>query len=1232
MSNVFNEGLFTPDVLTISADAGTNNSGDALLIETGAGDGTGNGGDLTIQTGISTGTGVSGDIDIRTGNITGAAAGDIDIVAGSTDTATGGNVTVVSGQATSTGNAGALSLIAGSATSTGNGGDSFLLGGLASGTGNGGAILVRGGQSTNGTGGTVTVKGGISNTATPGDLLLQSGGTAAPGSSTRDIIFQARDSGDIPLNEAAPNNIFNSSFFASSIIAALNELSLGSNYFYVNNVTDFVSAIATGGKILLAPGTYSLSATQVLVAGTSICGSGVGQTTITIDNALDLPAFTLADDVLFENLTLDGNSANQTNVVNFANGTSVTGITFNNVNISVLINYNDIFLFTDCNQIRFISCISTSNNTFFDYNIIGTNIGDSINVVFERCIFNNTKNNGGRGTFISTSRVRQIRLIDTEMNGPSELQFSLSEDIIISGCSHSLGNTSTFVKSIRINTCSDTIVENCLINIPIPSECFVLTSSTNTKIIKNTIKDLDGDCIELNGSDKTQIIGNTIENTLNFVALFDTISNEVLIKNNNFQGNGSSTSRFVYIRNIFVPYPRVKLIISENIVTNINDFINIESAPISSSQVDICINNNKVETPNTGSTGCTISVPGTDNTLNIRDNLFRNFETGINCGTQNEINIDGNEFIGTDAVGSTDAIELNPALTGSTSLVKINRNKFSGYITNCVLINNDADTIELTNNECIGTGFITALRIVETTFSNVIVNNNKMVNSFVFIDTTASIDYLEMLSNNVSGGRPLVQSIHSNGMDVMIHDNIIEDSTTNGISMTGFSTSGSINDNQIINSLFAGIIIGSIDAATAQNLNIISNIIDTTQDGITISTNEIVNIKNNIIKNCTADGITYTTTATGRTVTIADNVMENNSNNFSLSNTNNPIYNVQNNNATNTETALPPTLLSGANGTWAATNNYDLFGDVGKNATSYDTEIEIHDVLIGGSSGTPSALLESVIATVNPPNNAQALYHIDYPLGNQVSEVRRSDRITIDPYNDVVEINITSGLARIDIPDISSASAGHTLKINITGTSIVSGTSYISIVPASYENGTRYELNLDERTSAEFEWNGVAWTNINKFETSIELRLVTLPSIVTSTTTLLYYESIERNNGGFYTDSITSPTRAITVPRTGKYACTATIIWASSSSGFRTLWIAVNGVSATQFGIDTSVPDIALGSQATNRTYAEINLNAGDYIDTFVFQDEGTNQLLASNIGAIGGTSIISFTCTFLGN
>lgn len=76
------------------------------------------------------------------------------------------------------------------------------------------------------------------------------------------------------------------------------------DFIYVETVAELVAAVAAGGRIKLAPGTYTLTGTPLILgAGMELVGSGIGNTVITRSGSVSL--ISIADsNVTIQNLTL----------------------------------------------------------------------------------------------------------------------------------------------------------------------------------------------------------------------------------------------------------------------------------------------------------------------------------------------------------------------------------------------------------------------------------------------------------------------------------------------------------------------------------------------------------------------------------------------------------------------------------------------------------------------------------------------------------------------------------------------------------------------------------------------------------------------------------------------------------------------------------------------------------------------------------------------------------------
>lgn len=107
-------------------------------------------------------------------------------------------------------------------------------------------------------------------------------------------------------------------------------------------------------------------------------------------------------------------------------------------------------------------------------------------------------------------------------------------------------------------------------------------------------------------------------------------------------------------------------------------------------------------------------------------------------------------------------------------------------------------------------------------------------------------------------------------------------------------------------------------------------------------------------------------------------------------------------------------------------------------------------------------------------------------------------------------------------------------------------------------------------------------------------------SISNNSLTTITYNTETYDVGGMH--STVSQTSRITVPsgETGKFLLGCGIYWATNSSGRRVQYLVVNGT--TTIVNAESQPTSVQGSQAPAVSYP---LNAGDYVETVVFQTSG---------------------------
>lgn len=126
-------------------------------------------------------------------------------------------------------------------------------------------------------------------------------------------------------------------------------------------------------------------------------------------------------------------------------------------------------------------------------------------------------------------------------------------------------------------------------------------------------------------------------------------------------------------------------------------------------------------------------------------------------------------------------------------------------------------------------------------------------------------------------------------------------------------------------------------------------------------------------------------------------------------------------------------------------------------------------------------------------------------------------------------------------------------------------------------------------------------------------------SITTATLTALSCDTEDYDTDGFH-ESVTHPSR-LTAVKTGLHEVGCSIVWDSSTTGTRALYVVKNGTTSTRLaGNDKSAS--ASGAQNISCT---LNLTAGDYVEFYVVQDSGgsvnlvaTEQLLQMWIVHVG--------------
>lgn len=117
-------------------------------------------------------------------------------------------------------------------------------------------------------------------------------------------------------------------------------------------------------------------------------------------------------------------------------------------------------------------------------------------------------------------------------------------------------------------------------------------------------------------------------------------------------------------------------------------------------------------------------------------------------------------------------------------------------------------------------------------------------------------------------------------------------------------------------------------------------------------------------------------------------------------------------------------------------------------------------------------------------------------------------------------------------------------------------------------------------------------------------------NITNTTFTAVLFDNEVRDNDA--THSTVTNTSRITIVTSGWYHISGTVGWAGSTTGVRLSRWAVNGTA--QPGTEIGIPAVLPSTYAVPATSTDLFLNAGDFLELFVWQNSGGT--LATNVGA----------------
>ncbi len=510
--NHTDNGLVTDKGGAVSIEAGSGTSDDA------------SGGNISLLSGAPNGAGEPGDISVTT---TSGASGTVD----------GGDITVLTGTAGSGGGRGGdINITTGDGVGTGDGGDVNIVLGTAPGAGADGKVNVTGDINISGkltvgglidpTGlvldeqntvpsvtvagkgtvwvrddspnvlvftddaGTDTVLTAMGPTPPLSDVLIAGDTTGAnnivvssgqkittPGAAD-DLTLEGRGN-SITLNESG-NLSLDASFTSTSLVGALNEVGLGTSVYHVSTTTELLAAIAalvSGGKIIMAPGTYDIAATIVIpVDNIVIEGSGKDETILRRVDPLAADMINVTfDNVTFRSLQLNGND----------------GVITSDANRLLLVNTIDNFCLEDCRITNFSNGIGVTAMQF----------NNTTSCIVNKCVFDNTT---GADNLSFTNTVNGCRVINSSFSGndAGNNLLTMSGKMSVMGCSFLSGS------GRGINVTSAGSITGCTFE-DIVQNPILSSGSSNVRIGNCTFDDcgpisLGGDCYVSNCDIRSQ--------------------------------------------------------------------------------------------------------------------------------------------------------------------------------------------------------------------------------------------------------------------------------------------------------------------------------------------------------------------------------------------------------------------------------------------------------------------------------------------------------------------------------------------------------------------------------------------------------------------------------------------------------------------------------------------------------------------------------------------------------
>ena len=572
----------------------TDKGGD-VLVEGGSGSaGDASGGNVSLLSGAPNGDGEPGDISITT---TSGATGAVD----------GGDITVLTGNAGGGGGRGGdLNVTTGDGVGAGDGGDINIILGTAPGAGTDGKVNVTGDVDISGkltVGGlidptglvldeqaavpsvTVAGKGTVwvrddtpnvlvftddagadtvltamgptpplsdvliaGNTTGANDIVVSSGQKITTPGAADDLTLEGRGN-SITLNESG-DLALDASFTATSLVGALNEVGLGANVYHVSTTAELLAAIAalvSGGKIVMAPGTYDIDATiSSITANTVIEGCGKNETILRrVDPLAADMISTTNNNITLRGLQLNGNDGvvtsdahrlmlvdSQSNfclddcrVTNFSNGSSVTAVQFNNVNASIVSKC----VFDDTTGATNLTFTNTVNGSrVINCSFSGNNAGNNLLTMAGKMSVVGCSFLSGSGRGINVTNAGSITGCTFEDVVQNPILSTGSSNVRIGNC--------TFDDCGPISLGGDCYISNCDIRSQNGQDCIDLSGSGNG-VVNNTFmipSGQNGIDVAANASNG-YIAGNTMQGTASITTMnISTTGNEdFLVAENN---------------------------------------------------------------------------------------------------------------------------------------------------------------------------------------------------------------------------------------------------------------------------------------------------------------------------------------------------------------------------------------------------------------------------------------------------------------------------------------------------------------------------------------------------------------------------------------------------------------------------------------------------------------------------------------------------------------------------